>query len=793
MKKTLAAFCFLIGMGATAYAQSSFQQINENGDITQRGLNSGRNHGDSLHSDKKIPIGIKVWNVDKKFGDITPACVDTLSHMFMNSIFTTGMRGEYNSTGNLGAPRIARIFIDRPTDNEQFIFTQPYDFFIKPIEQYQFTNTLSPYTNLTYNNAGDKTNGEDHLTANYAVNAGKKFGAGFKFDYLYGRGYYQNQSTAHFNYSMHASYLGERYQAHLLLSTNHQKVTENGGITNDDYIVHPEAFNEAFRTNEIPVNLEQNWNRNDNQHAFLTHRYSVGFKRKVPMTAEEIEAKKFALASQKEADERKAREAERKKKQQNGDDNDDDEEVKVSKHLTGRPDNARIAGPALAKNDSIFAGDSIVAIDSTMIVSAAERIKVNGKQAADSLLAKEKAINEDTTWMKDEYVPVTSFIHTVQFDNYRRIYQAYQTPADFYANYYDVAEELTGDSLYDRTKMMSLKNTFAISLLEGFNKWAKSGMKIFAAHELRHFKLPGAVSDISYNENNISIGAQLIKSQGKTLHYNALGELYVAGEDAGNLKIDATADLNFRLFGDTVTLAASGFFHRINPSFYYRHYHSRHFWWDNDDMDAIIHSRIEGLFGYRKTRTTLRVAVDEIKNMTYFGQSYTTTADFNRTSTMVASRQESDAINLITASLSQDFTLGPLNWETVLTYQKSSKESVLPVPTFNVYSNLYLRFKIAKVLKCDLGADVRYFTKYYAPDYSPAIGQYTVQEGEQKVEIGNYPLINAYLNFHLKRTRFFIMMSHVNAGSGKANYFFAPHYPLNQNLLRFGLSWNFFN
>ena len=210
-------------------------------------------------------------------------------------------------------------------------------------------------------------------------------------------------------------------------------------------------------------------------------------------------------------------------------------------------------------------------------------------------------------------------------------------------------------------------------------------------------------------------------------------------------------------------------------------------------MDAIIHSRIEGLFGYRKTRTTLRVAVDEIKNMTYFGQSYTTTADFNRTSTMVASRQESDAINLITASLSQDFTFGPLNWETVLTYQKSSKESVLPVPTLNVYSNLYLRFKIAKVLKCDLGADVRYFTKYYAPDYSPAIGQYTVQEGEQKVEIGNYPLINAYLNFHLKRTRFFIMMSHVNAGSGKANYFFAPHYPLNQNLLRFGLSWNFFN
>ena len=59
---------------------------------------------------------------------------------------------------------------------------------------------------------------------------------GSKFDYLYGRGYYQSQSTAHFNYTMYGSYLGDRYQAHILMSTNHQKVTENGGITNDNYI-----------------------------------------------------------------------------------------------------------------------------------------------------------------------------------------------------------------------------------------------------------------------------------------------------------------------------------------------------------------------------------------------------------------------------------------------------------------------------------------------------------------------------------------------------------------------------
>lgn len=36
------------------------------------------------------------------------------------------------------------------------------------------------------------------------------------------------------------------------------------------------------------------------------------------------------------------------------------------------------------------------------------------------------------------------------------------------------------------------------------------------------------------------------------------------------------------------------------------------------------------------------------------------------------------------------------------------------------------------------------------------------------------------------------MMSHVNIGGSK-EYFFTPHYPLNEQILRFGVSWNFFN
>ena len=777
MKKVLSILYLLIAITTTVMAQEDYTSINEDGEIMN--ASQRRSRSDSLgNGHKEIPRGLKVWTVDERFGDRYMAEPDTMPHMYMNSIFNTGLRGEYNSLGNVGSPRQNRIVTDR-NEKGHFIFINPYDYFFTHPEQLHFTNTLSPITNVSFNTAGIRTNGEDHLKALFAVNAGKKLGLGFKFDYIYGRGYYQEQSTSHFNYTLFGSYLGERYQAHFIFSTNHEKVTESGGITDDRYITHPEIFNDNYRSNAIPTVLQQNWNRNDNQHIFLSHRYNVGFNRKVPMTEDEIKAKKFAMESRKENDAAKAKEQERRRAMRAGQDFDENA-YDNQKVYAGRPDDAKIAGDE--------------PVDS-LSTAQEGRITVTDKAMADSLIAVELKEKEDTSWLKNEYVPVTSFIHTLHFDNYKRIYEAYQTPNDFYANTYYNLGRLTGDSIYDKTRHYELKNTLAVALLEGFNKWAKAGLKAFVTSDMRHFVLPDLeAKDCVYNEHTLSIGGQLSKTEGRALHYNVTAETWVMGEDAGQLKLDATADFNFPLLGDTVRLAARAYLHRLKPTFYFRHYHARHIWWDNDDLSQEIRTRIEGCLSLKKTKTTLRVVAETLKNYTYFGQQYTVTEDFLRTGNDVAVRQHSGNISLLTAQLSQDLKFGPLCWETVLTYQNSSNKDVLPVPALNIYTNLFLNFRIARVLRCDLGADLRYFTKYYAPDYCPAIGQFTVQENEtSRVELGNYPIVNVYANLHLKHARFFVMMSHVNAGSGKISYFFTPHYPLNERILRFGVSWNFFN
>lgn len=793
MKQFLTVLCALLCFPMLTRAQYEVEQVFSDDQRTAPGFQDNRrNRSDSIQSQHKVvPRGLKVWTVDERFGDRTPAVPDTLSFMYMNSIFTSGKYGEYNTLGNLGSPRQARVFIDRRQQSD-FFFMDPYDYFLVEPKDFHFTSTLSPITLLDYNTAGDRVNGEDHFRAFFAVNAGKRWGFGFKFDYLYGRGYYDSQNTSHFDYTMWGSYLGERYQAHLLLSTNHQKVAENGGITNDAYITHPEMFNESFATDEIPTVLKKNWNRYDNQHIFFNHRYSVGFYRNVPMTAEEIEARKFAIQSQEANKAAEEKERARRKAQRNGEEF--DEAAYDKKHKpSGRPAHARIAGDVPAH--------TVATTDST-------RIQVNLQEGGmEAALAQQDSLDQAATqWTKREYVPVTSFIHSVRFDNWRRIYQAYETPEGYYANDFYMPQTFAGDSIYDQSKSWTLKNTFAVALLEGFNKWAKAGLKAFVSLDLKHFELPNVLQEgdapaysngmKGWSMHNVSVGGQLLKTLGRALHYDVSAEAWLEGDESGQFKIDGHADYNFPLFGDTVRLDAYAFLHNTVASPLMRTYRSRHFYWEENGLDKQTHSRVMGALTIGKTGTTLRVGYDMLKNYIYLGLQNQRVADGDNYLTKgidVQVRQHGGNVGIFTAQLEQNLQFGILHWNSRLTYQKSGDEEVIALPALNIYTNLFLRFKIARVLQCDLGGDLRWFTKYYAPEYIPGLSAFGMQEtADSKTKVGGYPLANVYANFNLKHTRFFVMMSHINASSG-GDYFLTPHYPLNGRIFRFGVSWNFFN
>ena len=779
MKTRLTTLLLLLLSLSGARAQDVYNQIDEMGNITQRRENQNFNkHNNDTTRNKEVPKGLYVWTIDRKFGDMIPAQPDTLSHLFMNSVFNTGIYGEYNTTGSNYTSRLSRIFINRPaTDN--FIFTQPYSFVEKRPETWLFMNTLSPYTSILYDNCGDKTNGEDRIDAKFAVNAGKRLNFGFDLDYAYARGYFSNQSVSHFNGSLFASYTGDQYNLHFLFNAAHQKITENGGITNDNYITHPESFQDQLDEDEIPTILKQNWNRNDHQHIYLTHRYNIGFYRKVKMTEAELKARAFAEEARKDKERRDAA------KKEDGEEQERLSKKKEKEHqYKGRPEGARIMG-AEPKRDSIVVADN--------------RIKLEDQAKIDSLNRAQAIQDSIDATMKREFVPVTSFFHTFEWNNYDHIYQAYSTPNNYYLHqYYTKGLEYGNDSIYDQVQHMQVLNTLGVSLLEGFNKYMKAGLKGFVTFDYNNYQMPdstanGTLYRNKWTESNVSFGGLLSKTQGKSFHFNLRAETWVAGPLAGQLKLDFNTDVNFKLFGDTVRLAANAFFHRIEPVFLQRHYHSKHVWWDDDDKSKETRLHIEGRFRYEKTNTMLRVAVDEIKDYIYYGMSYDATTT-QRTNLEAGVYQESGNINVLTAQLHQNFRLGILNWENVLTYQNSSNKEVLPLPTWNFFTNLFLKFRIARVLNVEFGADAFIFSKYYAPDYCPAINQFAIQKNAaSRVELGGYPFVDVYANFKLKKVRFYLMMSHVNSGSGNGMRFLASHYPTNSRVLHFGISWPFYN
>lgn len=777
----------------SSHAQT-YNQVDAEGNFTQRNESNGNfnpHNRDTTSTDKEVPKGIYVWTVDRKFGDIRKAEVDTLPHLYPQSTFATGRYMQFNTIGSNFTARQNRIFIDRPVERE-FLLTDAYDQALQTPDQWHFTNTLSPITNLSYGTCGDKTNGEDLFDARFAANLNKRFGFGFDLKYLYARGYFQNQNLSHFNATLYASYLGDQYQLHALYSNYHQKASENGGITNDDYILHPEMSSQDYATNEIPVILNYNWNRNDQQHFFLSHRYAVGFYRKVKMTEEELAARKFAEASKKAN--------ERLNDDENGNENKDGksrrkrrgskEEKPQEPVFAGRPD------------DAVVKGDAPVVASGDVATSATDttRITVESKAVADSLLAEKAKQDSIDATFKREFVPVTSFIHTLELNSNKHINQAYTAPLDYYADTYFSRYAGMGyanDSIYDQTKLLDMRNTFAIALLEGFNKYVPAGLKVFVSHQLRRYDMPDTdTTGVAYmgrwNEHNVSIGGQLVRTQGTLLHYRAQAETWLIGEDAGQLKLTGSVDLNFPLFGDTAHLDARAHFYRVNPSFIERRFHSKHLWWDND-LSKETRTRIEGAFTYDKTKTTLRVAIEELQNYTYLGMTNTFENE-KKTGLTAGYLQYGSNLNVLTAQLEQRMRLGVLNWENIITYQSSSNQDVLPLPKLNAFTNLYLKFTYAKVLLIELGGCATWFSKYYAPDFCPQLNNFAIQQNEEaRVELGNFPFIDFYANLHLKHCRFFVMMYNALGGSFDKRAFLAPHYPTNTQVLHFGISWNFFN
>ena len=388
------------------------------------------------------------------------------------------------------------------------------------------------------------------------------------------------------------------------------------------------------------------------------------------------------------------------------------------------------------------------------------------------------------------YVPVTSFIWTLDFKHSKHQFlnSAGREDTIFFDHTY-----LGLGGTDENTRYWRLRNTVGVSMLEGFNKYAKFGFSLYGTHEVRRYTqvtdsvtgtpLPDgldvvpATVDHSATQNLLWLGGQLTKQQGSLLRYNATAQFGVLGDVAGEVDVTGDVTTRFHLLGDTVSVRGYGYFKNLAVPYLLQNILSNHYIWHND-FSKTKRVRLGGELDIPFTWTNVNVGYETLNDYIYW--------DANG-----LPAQHGGAIHVLSARLQQGLHFKAFNWDNSVTLQTSSNEQVLPLPKFAVYSNLYARFIISRVLHVQLGVDCNYYTKYYAPAYNPATMTF---HSQQEMKCGDFAIMNLYANFKMKQARFFIAWTHFNQKlhSGDA-YFATPHYPLNPARLQIGVSVNFVN
>lgn len=412
---------------------------------------------------------------------------------------------------------------------------------------------------------------------------------------------------------------------------------------------------------------------------------------------------------------------------------------------------------------------------------------------------------EDTI-EKREYVPVTKFVYSFDWntDHHRFVNNNSNDATKFWENTYF---DLTGTQ--DDAYHWSVSNTVGIEMIEGFQKWAKFGLSAYATYEIDRFRykvggmnevlnpplpeypdpenppqngltpiLDGFKGDLSKTRNRLWIGGRIEKTKGSILRYAADAKFGLLGDAIGEIDVAGRVDTKFKLGKDTVRISADGFFRNLEPNYMLNKYVGNHFIWDND-FGKIRSFRAQGKLYIPWSKTELRVGFENVQNQIYFNESS-------------LPKQYSGSVQIFSAAIEQKLKFGIWNWDNTLTYQATSNKDVMPLPSFILYSNMYLNFKAFRALEVQVGVDCDWYTKYKGYSYQPATMIFHTQ-GPESVDVGNFIMSNVYLTARLYKVRLFLMCSHLNQGWFSKNYFSLPHYPIDPRQFRLGLSIDFVN
>lgn len=349
------------------------------------------------------------------------------------------------------------------------------------------------------------------------------------------------------------------------------------------------------------------------------------------------------------------------------------------------------------------------------------------------------------------------------------------------------------DSIFtnDSTNVKHLQNEFIYSFFLRAKGSAiiKNELKIDAGirHDFYQYAQNVFLEDkSSLNENRESFqNIALLGNAGyrfsNRVDFNLNLQQVFQGRNAGDFLYEAKSNLLLSNKAGRIILGA--YVQNKSPEEIYVRYFGNHLTWDK--RTEINRTKTANLsFNYVNEVLQLDAAANYylITDHLYFEQN-------GRNGIQPA--QLSGNINLLKISVGKKFNFKGLYLDSYVVYQKTDNSNILRTPEIYTFNSIYTNWTLFKVLKTQIGFDVRYNTPYVAAGYSPAVSQfYNTTSAET---FGSKPVVDVWIKAGLKRANLFLKYDYANQGLFNQGYYTVNRYPMPDRLLKFGVSWSFYD
>jgi hypothetical protein len=396
------------------------------------------------------------------------------------------------------------------------------------------------------------------------------------------------------------------------------------------------------------------------------------------------------------------------------------------------------------------------------------------------------------SWLKSFRV-----YHVLQYDRFNRTYQDNNPLSGFYPEVL-INNAQTSDSVFYR----SLTNKLMVDL-PGFSRGivsfnAKGGLKnemikgdynilndttfIYSGPPPREFLFAEHADTLVRKRSDHQFGSTAMIAFarggiGEVFSIWGEGSLFFQGRRAGDYNLQAGISFDFFEGKNQSVIEASIRQSESTPSVFLNSFSSNHFEWQNDFRRTGF-STLKGAIKMPERNFDVFAEFSLVNNYIYFDST-------------ANPRQFTDVFPLFSVSLKKGFNLWKFYFRNVINYQVPGKDDILPLPALSVYHSAWFEQSLIRdILNMQIGFDIYYSTSYGGYAYQPAISRFHLQDERM---LGNYPFLDVFINFKHKRTRVFLKGEHLNSGVLDPEYFTVLHYPRNQQMFKFGVSWSFYN